>query len=528
MTRRRGRGWPPCELRLCGSARRKRWTLTRKIRLIPSTFARTEARAYTARSKPSPGFLDSETGLLEARDPSLAVCPCSYFGRHHSRTRPPTMAVKDELSPIVVNAWLPHKPLPGEDEEAIDKKPIDQILRGIPYRLVNSAPKKKIVELKAALEAERAKIKEAGEGEELSEEQTATNAAAEEAIAPMEEELAAAEAAYEELTGILCKGQLSTLPWIDSLMRYVDLGGSCIVPGGAVAADDAFRSVNGNLTDVNGMLTEKQLAESKAWAEYITQAKLEKPGGYTIVCKYAPNPYLSAQAAIDAFPAWVERQITLGFGVELEEGADPILPHVMLAWPDPSVPGVAEVIAKMLGPLTEDAEEGKVKAVSLDLSGDVSCDPRPLRECLERGGTSKPSGVVVPGIHALDKVGAQLVADATRSDVKVIAGDALLGGLVSERYLRVPAPTLAELKGTAAFAGLARVLASPGGWDGFQATLEALEATGRGVATALVQAFADAGMKVEIETELEKGPAFEIGEPLGEEHTAAIVAAMSA
>ncbi len=63
---------------------------------------------------------------------------------------------------------------------------------------------------------------------------------------------------------------------------------------------------------------------------------------------------------------------------------------------------------------------------------------------------------------------------------------------------------------------------------GLQATLEALEATGRGVATALVQAFADAGMKVEIETELEKGPAFEIGEPLGEEHTAAIVAAMSA
>ena len=76
VKRRRGRGWPPCELRLCGSARRKRWTLTRKIRLIPSTFARTEARAYTARSKPSPGFLDSETGLLEARDPQQ-VWPCA-------------------------------------------------------------------------------------------------------------------------------------------------------------------------------------------------------------------------------------------------------------------------------------------------------------------------------------------------------------------------------------------------------------------------------------------------------------------
>ena len=76
VKRRRGRGWPPCELRLYGSARRKRWTLTRKIRLIPSTFARTEARAYTARSKPSPGFLDSETGLLEARDPQQ-VWPCA-------------------------------------------------------------------------------------------------------------------------------------------------------------------------------------------------------------------------------------------------------------------------------------------------------------------------------------------------------------------------------------------------------------------------------------------------------------------
>ena len=57
VTRRRGRGVPPCDLRLCGSARTKRWTLTRKIRLIRSAFVRTEARAYTARSKPSPGFL---------------------------------------------------------------------------------------------------------------------------------------------------------------------------------------------------------------------------------------------------------------------------------------------------------------------------------------------------------------------------------------------------------------------------------------------------------------------------------------
>ena len=120
------------------------------------------------------------------------------------------MAVKDELSPIVVNAWLPRDPLPvpGEYEEPEpEKKPIDQILRTIPRRLVNSAPKKKVAELKAALDEERAKIKEAAEGEELSEEQTATNAAAEEAIGPMEEELAAAEAAYEELNGNLCKGE---------------------------------------------------------------------------------------------------------------------------------------------------------------------------------------------------------------------------------------------------------------------------------------------------------------------------------
>ena len=311
---------------------------------------------------------------------------CSKLGASILRDALRTMAVKDELSPIVVNAWLPRDPLPvpGDDEEPKpEKKPIDQILRTIPRRLVNSAPKKKVAELKAALDEERAKIKEAAEGEELSEEQTATNAAAEEAIGPMEEELAAAEAAYEELNGNLCKGEFSTEPWIDSLMRYNDLGGSCIVPGGAVSADDAFRNVNGNLTDVNGMLTERYLTESKAWAEYVTQAKLEKSGAYTIVCKFAPNPYLGAQAAIDAFPTWVTTQITLGFGVELEEGADPILPHVMLAWPAPDVPGVASIVAFMLGPLEEGAEEGKVKAVSLDLSGDNTCDPAPLRECLK-------------------------------------------------------------------------------------------------------------------------------------------------
>ena len=131
-------------------------------------------------------------------------------------------------------------------------------------------------------------------------------------------------------------------------------------------------------------------------------------------------------------------------------------------------------------------------------------------------------------MHALTRVGERVVADAMRAGIAVYAGDALLGGLVSERYLGIPAPTLAELKGTAAFGSLARVLASPGGWAGHQATLAALKATGRGVESARVQAFVDAGLKVEIETELEKGPAFTIGEPLEEEHRAAIVAAMSA
>ena len=32
-----------------------------------------------------------------------------------------------------------------------------------------------------------------------------------------------------------------------------------------------------------------------------------------------------------------------------------------------------------------------------------------------------------------------------RAGIAVYAGDALLGGLVSERYLGIPAPTLAEL-----------------------------------------------------------------------------------
>lgn len=73
------------------------------------------------------------------------------------------------------------------------------------------------------------------------------------------------------------------------------------------------------------------------------------------------------------------------------------------------------------------------------------------------------------------------------------------------------------------------ILEKPGGWEKFQGLLQALSATGRGVETAMVQLFVDAGMHVVVETELKGPPPFELGgAPLSEEQTAAVVAAMSA
>ena len=99
--------------------------------------------------------------------------------------------------------------------------------------------------------------------------------------------------------------------------------------------------------------------------------------------------------------------------------------------------------------------------------------------------------------------------------VEVIAKDALMGGLVSQKYLGVAAtslavPSLASARGSPAFEPLRFILASPGGWDAHARALEALDAAGVGsVETAAVACFLEMNMRVVVTTSLEGAPAFD-------------------
>ena len=141
----------------------------------------------------------------------------------------------------------------------------------------------------------------------------------------------------------------------------------------------------------------------------------------------------------------------------------------------------------------------------------------------------KPASAVLPALNALTPACAAVVSECKLLGVPVVASDVLLGGLVSAAYVGKPAPDKAVLAGTAAFDALGSILEKPGGWEKFQALLKTLGATGRGLETAMVQVYVDAGMHAIVETELAGPPPFVLGgAPLTEDQTAAIVAAMSA
>ena len=68
-------------------------------------------------------------------------------------------------APVLVHAWFPADPLPvpGEDEEAPARKPLDVILRDIPRRLKASAPVATQRRCRQALADARAKLEALGE-----------------------------------------------------------------------------------------------------------------------------------------------------------------------------------------------------------------------------------------------------------------------------------------------------------------------------------------------------------------------------
>lgn len=393
------------------------------------------------------------------------------------------MAVEDAsgLSPVVVNCWLPKDalPVPAEGEEAPARKSLAELLSVIPARLKASAPLAIIKELEGPVADAQAK-KEAGEITE------------EEYDMAAEEKLTAAKAAYDELAVALCKEPYTTVEWIDSIMGYVGAGCTTIIPGGVLTDSDNF-----------GVNAKPLAATTRVLGEFVKQSKLEKGEGASCVMPvYAPNVFQSYDAATDA-AAWVDATCAR-LGVETLE-------HVLVRWWDDAVH-----IGDCMKALKATEKVGKI---SLGKASKKS-----LTDAHLAGVT--PAAIVLPALVALTPACAAVVKDAKVLKVGVCASNALLGGFVAEKYIGRPCPEMAELVGTPLFQGLAAIEKS-GGWDKFQAVLKALKATGRGVESAMVQLFVDAGMHAVVETELSGAPAFTVSEPLPEDAAKAIVAAMS-
>lgn len=481
--------------------------------------------------------------------------------------------------PVILRVWFPEDALPtlAEDEEPPPRKSLDAILSDIPRRLLNSAPTQNAKRLRASIVELKATLEELGEpkvrpepdansplaipsrfgprsharplpadfsirpSQEDDAEALEAKTAAETALAEQESALEAAEAAYDELVDALCTGEHTTREWVRVLNAYVDAGVREIIPGPAPshaivippAEEDGVPTVvTGDPHDVAfdtraAFATEDArpgLAKSAtsvasrdatfAAAEFLARAALEK-GGVAVTPVYAPNVFLGWRRAAEDAEAWIDAQMASLGGLERLE-------HLAVSWADDSAPGVASCLAaiRALG----GAETPKVARLTLDNATSAS-----FRACRVQG--VAVDAVAVPARVALTSVAARLVAEAREAKVDVVATDALRGGLVSENYLGAPPPTLATLRGTPAFEAMREIEASPGGWEAHQALLRALAATGLGVETAMLRRFADEGVRVVVETTLERGPAFDAekivgGESLAPTHKEAIDAAL--
>ena len=456
-------------------------------------------------------------------------------------------------APVLVHAWFPADPLPvpGEDEEAPARKPLDVILRDIPRRLKASAPVATQRRCRQALADARAKLEALGEIAEDDEEAEAKNASKAELEAEIAEEEAAlqeADDAYEQLAKSLCAGAHTTRAWVDSLNRYIDAGAREIIPdadrahtvavpgttepdapgGGPGArrvvgdADDAAFASDADAAVTNAALLSR--VACKAMGTFLAQAHVEKraPASRTraetkpvAVPRYEPNAFLGAEAAAARCEQWADAQIAALKPVEGDAVVER-LERVIIRWRDTDVPGVARVLQAMTT-MGEDPEAPpetrKVGGAYVELDDAGAGALKTLRECAALG--VFPAGLIVPAAGAFCASAAKTRAACAEAGVEVIAKDVLMGGLVATKYLGVAAtslaaPSLAAARGTPAFEPLRRILASPGGWDAHARALKELDAAGVGnVETAAVACFLEMNMRVVVTTSLDDAPAFE-------------------
>ena len=194
--------------------------------------------------------------------------------------------------------------------------------------------------------------------------------------------------------------------------------------------------------------------------------------------RYEPNPFVGADAAVAGCEPWADAQIAaLGDAVERLE-------RVIIRWRDTAVPGVARVLVAMTA-MGEDPdaapESRKVGGAYVEVDDAGAGATRALRECAALG--VFPAGLIVPAAGAFSAAAAKTRAACDAAGVEVIAKDALMGGLVSQKYLGVAAtslavPSLASARGSPAFEPLRFILASPG--DGTRTRARSRRLTRRG------------------------------------------------
>ena len=352
------------------------------------------------------------------------------------------------------------------------------------------------------------------------------------------------------------------LPWVDALMSWADAGVREIIPtadrsydmegakGGrlehenADAEGDDFapaRRVTGSAADVAFDSSDFAPPAMRAkedpldalkevffkYAESEDGAK-EKPG-LGVVPRFAPNPYLIPDASAPgpdadtdalqgAVAAWVSAQqerLQSGF---VEKGFE----RVIVAWADDEAKGLHRLVRAMQAIARADPEQ-KPLSVALENATSLS-----LRTCRVNGVV--PAAAHCPARLVLGPTRRGFLADAKHFGVEVVASDVLFGGLVSRRWLGRAEPVLATLKGTPAFAALAEIRASVGGWAKHQRLLEALDFAADSSAaaaaaaaddeaaqetkkpsleTVMIRAFVDRGMRVVVETTLDGYPPYD-------------------
>ena len=359
------------------------------------------------------------------------------------------------------------------------------------------------------------------------------------------------------------------LPWVDALMSWADAGVREIIPaadrsynlegakGGRLEHEDAEggdaapargRRVTGSAADVAldssafappAMPAKEDPLDALKevffkYAESEDGAIKEKPG-LGVVPRFAPNPYLIPDASAPGSDAdtdalqgavaeWVsdqQQRLRSGF---VEKGFE----RVLVAWADDEAKGLHRLVRAMQAIARADPEQ-KPLSVALENATSLS-----LRTCRVNGVV--PAAAHCPARLVLGPTRRGFLADAKHFGVEVVASDVLFGGLVSRRWLGRAEPVLATLKGTPAFAALAEIRASVGGWAKHQRLLEALDfaadssaaaadddeaaketkladeaakATKPSLETVMIRAFVDRGMRVVVETTLDGYPPYD-------------------